>query len=95
MPADELASLIESRLDRQMFQDHHWSGTFWEYLGICEQNPGVARNAFQRLYDAIMAQGWEVCGTWGRYHGTSQRSSAPHPIAGRFSSRPDQGLVKW
>jgi len=59
MPADELASLIESHLDRQAFQDHHWSGTFWEYLGIVEATPAVARNAFQRLYDAIMAQGSE------------------------------------
>ena len=59
MPADELVNLIESRLDRRTFQDHHWSGTFWEYLGIVEARPAVARNAFQRLYDAIMAQGSE------------------------------------
>eukprot|EP00913_Durusdinium_trenchii_P005804 g5416.t1 len=55
----ELVSLIESRLDRQSFQDHHWTGSFWEYLRICEQNPGVLRNAYQRLYDAVLGQGVE------------------------------------
>ena len=57
--AEELISLIESRLDRQRFQEHHWSGSFWEYLGIVEQNPAVLRNAYQRAYDAIMAHGSE------------------------------------
>jgi len=54
-----LADLIDSRLDRQRFIDQHWSGTFWEYLGIVEQNPGVVRNAYQRLYDAVMTHGHE------------------------------------
>jgi serine protein kinase len=57
--ADELISLIESRLDRQKFQDHHWSGTFWDYLSIVQQNPMVLRNSYQRAYDAIMAHGSE------------------------------------
>ncbi len=57
--ADELISLIESRLDRQKFQDHHWSGSFWDYLAIVQQNPMVLRNAYQRAYDAIMAHGSE------------------------------------
>ena len=57
--ADELISLIESRLDRQKFQDHHWTGTFWEYLGLVEQNPSAVRNAYQRAFDAVMAHGNE------------------------------------
>jgi len=55
----ELAAAVETRLDRRRFQDHHWSGTFWEYLDLCAGNPGVVRNAYQRLYDAIMGQGHE------------------------------------
>ncbi|MCB9845892.1 MAG: serine protein kinase [Phycisphaeraceae bacterium] len=55
----DLASLIESRLDRSTFQSQHWSGTFQEYLGICGQHPEVCRNAYQRLYDAIMSCGFE------------------------------------
>ncbi len=55
--SEELVSLIESRLDRRRYQDQHWTGTFWEYLDICRENPGVVRNAYQRLYDAIMSYG--------------------------------------
>src|SRR5690606_13491851 len=36
-----LASLIESRLDRRSFQQHHWEGTFWQYLEIVGQKPAV------------------------------------------------------
>ncbi|MBX3410254.1 MAG: hypothetical protein KF859_10255 [Phycisphaeraceae bacterium] len=59
LSSKDLAGLVESRLDRQRFQDHHWSGTFWEYLDICAQNPGVVRNAYQRLYDAVQGHGFE------------------------------------
>jgi serine protein kinase len=55
----DLASLIDQRLDRRKFQDHHWSGTFWEYLEICAGNPMVVRNAYQRLYDAVLSHGSE------------------------------------
>ena len=54
-----LRDLIGSRLDREQFKDHHWSGSFWDYLDLCEKNPAVCRNAYQRLYDAIMAKGFE------------------------------------
>ncbi|GJM18236.1 MAG: serine protein kinase [Phycisphaeraceae bacterium] len=57
--ASDLIGLIESRLNREEFQDHHWTGTFWEYLARCEQNPSVLRNAYQRLYDAVLARGSE------------------------------------
>jgi serine protein kinase len=55
----DLISAIESRLDRRRFQDHHWTGTFWEYLDLCAQNPSVLRNAYQRLYDAVLSHGSE------------------------------------
>ena len=54
-----LVELIESRLDRRVFQEHHWSGSFWDYLAVCEQNPAVLRNAYQRLFDAILSCGSE------------------------------------
>ena len=56
---DSLVALIESRLDRRGFQDAHWTGTFWEYLQICQDNPAVLRNAYQRMYDAILSYGFE------------------------------------
>jgi serine protein kinase len=55
----DLMAAVETRLDRRRFQDQHWTGTFWEYLDICAANPGVVRNAYQRLFDAIMTHGRE------------------------------------
>ncbi len=55
----DLIAAVETRIDRRRFQEHHWSGTFWEYLDICAKEPAVLRNAYQRLYDAVMSQGSE------------------------------------
>ncbi|MFZ4574964.1 MAG: PrkA family serine protein kinase [Phycisphaerales bacterium] len=55
----DLIGTIESRLDRRRFQDQHWTGTFWEYLDIAANNPAVVRNAYQRLYDAVLSYGSE------------------------------------
>ncbi|MFO0831669.1 MAG: hypothetical protein U0637_07475 [Phycisphaerales bacterium] len=55
----DLLGAIEARLDRRRFQDQHWTGTFFEYLDICAMNPSVVRNAYQRMYDAILSQGFE------------------------------------
>jgi serine protein kinase len=55
----DLASVIESRLDRKRYLDHHWTGSFFDYLDMVNANPGVMRNAYQRAFDAIMAHGSE------------------------------------
>ncbi|MCL4742523.1 MAG: hypothetical protein KJZ54_10015 [Phycisphaerales bacterium] len=55
----DLAELIASRVDRDSHHDQNWTGSFWDYLDLCAQNPAVARNAYQRLYDAILAHGFE------------------------------------
>ncbi|MEO0482509.1 MAG: serine protein kinase, partial [Planctomycetota bacterium] len=55
----DLADLINARIDRGRFHELHWTGTFWDYLDICAKNPAVLRNAYQRLYDAVMAYGSE------------------------------------
>lgn len=55
----ELANMIDARLDRKKYQDQHWSGSFWDYLNIVNENPAVVRNAYQRLFDAVMVQGSE------------------------------------
>jgi serine protein kinase len=59
LTSKDLIAAVESRVDRRRFQDHHWSGSFWEYLDICAANPAVLRNAYQRLYDAVMSHGSE------------------------------------
>ncbi|HEV2292404.1 MAG TPA: hypothetical protein VGR35_01025 [Tepidisphaeraceae bacterium] len=55
-----LVSLIDRRLDTSNFREQHWEGTFWEYLDIVHENPSVARNAFQRVYDMIISYGAET-----------------------------------
>ncbi len=57
--AADLASLIDSRVDRRGFQEAHWEGSFFDYLDIVMREPAVVRNAYQRLYDAVMTQGSE------------------------------------
>jgi serine protein kinase len=39
------------------FKNIHWEGSFWEYLDIVKADPGVTRNAFQRMYDMILGYG--------------------------------------
>ena len=73
----DLASMIDSRLDKRAFRDTHWEGSFFEYLQIAQQHPGVARNAYQRLYDAVLSHGSEKYRIFKRdairYHFVSDR----------------------
>ncbi len=55
----DLAALIESRIDRRAFQEHHWEGSFFDYLDIAMGKPGVVRNAYQRVYDSVLTHGFE------------------------------------
>lgn len=55
------------KIDVKKFMDEHynvkdfshlnWSGTFQDYVNIVADNPAVARNAFQRIFDMIMSYG--------------------------------------
>ncbi|MDP9172948.1 MAG: serine protein kinase [Planctomycetota bacterium] len=54
-----LVSLIDKKLDVTNFREQHWEGSFWDYLEIVHENPSVARNAFQRVYDMILTYGSE------------------------------------
>jgi len=56
---DELIGIVKSKVDVQQFKQHHWEGTFWEYLDMVAKRPEIARNAFQRLYDMILHFGFE------------------------------------
>jgi serine protein kinase len=51
-----LISLIDRKLDVSTFRDQHWEGGLSEYLDIVIENPLVARNAFQRVYDMILSR---------------------------------------
>src|SRR3954451_9751176 len=54
-----LVSIIDRRLDQEQFREQHWEGTLWEYLELVHENPAVARNSFQRVYDMILSYGTE------------------------------------
>ncbi len=56
---DKLRELIQQSIDPQRFREHHWEGTFWDYLRLVQEKPAVARNAFQRIYDMIIHFGTE------------------------------------
>jgi len=56
----EIVSLIGQRQDLEQFRKKNWIGTFEEYLDLVRQKPEVTRNAFERVYDMIMAAGTTV-----------------------------------
>jgi serine protein kinase len=56
-PTAEFSSWINSLHDARSFRERNWHGTFEDYLSIIKSNPKVCRNAFQRIYDMILAQG--------------------------------------
>ncbi|MCG3172643.1 MAG: hypothetical protein GMKNLPBB_00797 [Myxococcota bacterium] len=57
--AMEYIQYVNSLHDQKRFEELHWEGTFGEYLEIIQQNPGVLRNSFQRVYDMVMSYGTE------------------------------------
>jgi serine protein kinase len=54
-----LLGILDRKVDTSRFREQHWEGSFWEYLDITTENPSVARNAFQRVYDMIQSYGSE------------------------------------
>jgi serine protein kinase len=57
--ANPLVSIIDRKLDQENYREQHWEGTLWDYLEMVQENPAVARNAFQRVYDMILSYGTE------------------------------------
>ncbi len=57
--ADHLLSLVSGDVDKEKYQDLNWSGSFRDYLNKVYENPLLARNSWQRLYDMVMAHGWD------------------------------------
>jgi serine protein kinase len=60
MSGREIISLVAQRQDLDQFRRKNWIGTFEEYLDLARQKPEVTRNAFERVYDMIMAAGTHV-----------------------------------
>jgi len=57
--AQAILDTLRTQLDTTEYQKLHWEGAFDAYLGTILDNPGVARTAYQRLYDMILSHGTE------------------------------------
>lgn len=55
--SSNLLDLIAEKQDSERFQTLLWEGTFAEYLGLVAEDPGISRNAYQRLYDLVESFG--------------------------------------
>lgn len=81
--AGDLASLIDSRVDKREYGQVHWEGSFFDYLEIVQARPGTVRNAFQRVFDAVMSQGFE------RYRVFKQEAIRYHFFSDPFDNGAD------
>jgi serine protein kinase len=52
-----LTKKIAAFQNTEQYEELNWQGSFEDYLEIVRANPKVARTAWQRLYDMIMAHG--------------------------------------
>jgi serine protein kinase len=55
-----IVSLIAERQDLDQFRKKSWVGSFEQYLDLVRENPKVARNAFERVYDMVISYGTTV-----------------------------------
>ncbi|HVJ64990.1 MAG TPA: serine protein kinase [Bdellovibrionota bacterium] len=55
----DIKTFIGDKQDLGAYQKAHWKGTFQDYLDLVAENPGVARTAYQRLYDMVLSYGFE------------------------------------
>lgn len=59
MDASKIISSITEHEFNDQYKELHWTGSFKEYLDMVIEHPGVARTAFQRVYDMIHSYGFE------------------------------------
>jgi serine protein kinase len=56
-PVLDIIQLIREQYTPARYQDLVWEGSLADYLERVRQEPSIARNAFQRLYDMILSFG--------------------------------------
>ncbi|MCB9897268.1 MAG: serine protein kinase [Planctomycetes bacterium] len=62
-PAGEGASYIQLARraeSRRAWHDLHWTGSLADYLDLVRENPALARNSYQRMYDMILGFGTDA-----------------------------------
>ncbi len=55
----QMIDRIAALQDYDQYRNLHWDGSFEDYLAIVRERPEVTRNAFQRVYDMVIARGVE------------------------------------
>lgn len=55
----QIIERIAAQQDLERFRRKHWQGSFTEYIDLVRDDPRIARNAFERLYDMILSYGVE------------------------------------
>ncbi|MEX1026099.1 MAG: serine protein kinase [Planctomycetota bacterium] len=68
-PASSLYQLLARHTSPSEHARLHWEGSFEDYLALVEEDPKLARNAWQRLVDMIESHGW----TASRERGVTRR----------------------
>ena len=53
----ELLQKLASKSEYENFRQETWQGSFADYLDLVRENPGIARSAWQRMYDMIIQEG--------------------------------------
>ncbi len=56
-PVVDVIQRIREHQNQTQYHDLHWEGSVEDYLRLVQEQPEVARNAFQRLYDMIISFG--------------------------------------
>ncbi len=56
---EHLIDRVAALQNYDQYRDLHWEGTFDAYLAVVRERPQVTRNAFQRMYDLVVAAGQE------------------------------------
>ncbi len=59
-PKSSLLDLVHEHSSAEKFAALKWEGSFQDYLALAEENPAVARNAWQRLLDMVTSYGFEA-----------------------------------
>ena len=54
-----LMSMISKMQDVTRYRELNWEGSLDEYLSVVQKDSKVCRTAYQRIYDMIMAHGFE------------------------------------
>src|ERR1041385_9573412 len=54
-----ILSAIANIQNAEEYKELNWEGSFDDYLKVIQDTPRAARNAFQRIYDMILAHGVE------------------------------------